>query len=211
MLRSLPLILSLTILPGCLSTGDPVEGSQGSGAGEQPVLEVQFTFQPDLPISAPPFAEVHANWKQRVDQPYVYAEFTGSYTKTGRLLPLVQQALSDQGILPSGPPFVLFYDDPGQIPAERLRSRACVPVSTRVNVEGAIAFDLLPSTTVVYAFASGAYPEVPRVYPGMYRYMGESGWVENGPIRETYFVSPEGITSYDELLTEIQIPVSYAR
>lgn len=189
---------------------DPEEQSLSP---ETTKAELRFwhTFQPDLPISEPPFDKVEANWKQRIDQPYVFVEFVGSYTETGRLLPMVHQAMEAQGIEPAGPPFALYYDDPGKTPIEHLRSRACVPVADRVNVTGELAWDLLPSTTVVYAFASGAYPEVPRAYPGMYRYMAESGWVENGPIRETYLVSPSLAQGYEDLLTEIQIPVTYAR
>jgi AraC family transcriptional regulator len=154
---------------------------------------------------------VHANWKQRIDQPYVFVEFIGSYTETGGLLPLVHQAMRDRGLEPDGPPFALFFDDPGGVPADRLRSRACVPVEREVEPGPALSFDSLPSTTVVYAFASGPYPEVPRAYPALYVYMKASGWVENGPIRETYLVSPTEVRSFEELRTEIQIPVMPAR
>ena len=169
------------------------------------------TFQPDLPLSAPPFKQVHANWKQRIDQPYVYVEFVGSYTETGRLLPMVHRSMVDQGLEPVGPPFALFYDDPGSTPIERLRSRACVPVEDLVQPNGKLQFDVLPSTTVVYAFASGPYPDVPRAYAGLYQFMSRSGWVENGPIRETYLVAPDSVEDFGELITEIQIPVTYER
>jgi len=166
-------------------------------------------FQPDLPVSQPPFRSIHANWKQRIDQPYVYVEFQGSYTETGRLLPQVHRAMVDQGLEPAGPPFALFYDDPGTTPVEQLRSRACVPVEDVADPQGELDFDVLPSTTVVYAFVAGAYPDVPRSYPGIYAYLGAQGWVENGPIRETYLVAPESVESFDALLTEVQVPVTY--
>ena len=84
-----------------------------------------------------------------------------------------------------------------------------MPVAEQVATGEVLGFDVLPSTTVVYAFASGPYPEVPRAYPGLYRFMQTGGWVENGPIRETYLVSPAEVASFDELLTEIQIPVTF--
>jgi effector-binding domain-containing protein len=179
----------------------------GSAAG----FEQVHRFQPDLPLSVAPFSEVHATWKQRIDQPYVFVEFTGSYTGTGRMLPKVHEAMASRGLEPAGPPFALFYDDPGRVPVEQLRSRACVPVGGRVDTGSALSFDVLPSTTVVYAFAVGPYPEVPRAYPGLYAFMEAGGWVESGPIRETYLISPAEVASFDELVTEIQIPVAYGR
>lgn len=208
--------LSITVLLGLCSaclvnpSGDATD-QDASARNDAPIPQYWHTFQPDLPTSQPPFTEVHANWKQRIDQPYVYVEFVGSYTETGRLLPMVHQSMLEQGLEPIGPPFALYYDDPGQTPVESLRSRACVPVADRVTPASGLAFDLLPSTTVVYAFASGPYPEVPRAYAGMYDYMEANSWIENGPIRETYLVSPGAVTTFDELLTEVQIPVTFAR
>lgn len=210
-LRLTPLLLALALLSGCtLIGGDPTSQSTSSDATSEPLVQRRFTFQPDLPISEPPFDRVHANWKQRLDQPYVFVPYEGSYVETGRLLPMVQRAMLEQGLEPTGPPFALFYDDPGQVPVEKLRSRACVPVDRPVDPSGGLDYDVLPSTTVVYAFASGAYPEVPRCYPGLYGYLATMGWVEDGPIRETYLVSPSEVQSFELLLTEVQIPVRFA-
>lgn len=209
----LALLLGSLLASSCMTgrPADPETAQNISPVNDTPTARFWHSFQPDLPISAPPFKKVEANWKQRIDQPYVFVEFVGSYTETGRLLPMVHRAMQAQGLEPAGPPFALYYDDPGKTPIERLRSRACVPVDSRVDAKGELNFDLLPSTTVVYAFASGAYPEVPRAYPGLYKYMAESGWVENGPIRETYLVAPTDESGFDSLLTEIQIPVTYSR
>jgi len=210
-LRRSALLLPVLLLPGCaLFAGDPTSQSTSVESTNQPLVQRRFTFQPDLAISEPPFAEVHANWKQRLDQPYVFVEYTGSYVETGRLLPMVQRAMLEQGLEPTGPPFALFYDDPGRVPVEGLRSRACVPVDRPVEPAGGLGYDVLPSTTVVYAFASGPYPEVPRCYPGLYGYLATMGWVEDGPIRETYLVSPSEVRSFELLLTEVQIPVRFA-
>ena len=34
----------------------------------EPVTAESLGFVPDLPVSAPPFKDVHASWKQRLDQ-----------------------------------------------------------------------------------------------------------------------------------------------
>ncbi len=190
----------------------PAQQSSSSANSEAELLmQTWTTVEPDLAISHAPFRQIEVNWKQRLDQPYVFVDYVGSYIQTGKLLPMVQQAMLDQGLQPSGPPFALFYDDPGLVASEKLRSRACVPVNGRVNPSGELAFAILPSTTVVYAFAGGPYPDVPQSYPGLFAFMRKMGWVENGPIRETYFVPPGAVESFDQLVTEVQLPVTFAQ
>ncbi len=171
----------------------------------------EWSYQPDLPVGFAPFETLEVQWKQRLDLPYVFVEYTGSYTETGRLLPALHQSMQDQGLVPDGPPFGLYYDDPGRVPVDKLRSRACVPVAHVVETRGELSFDVLPSTTVAYAVVGGAYPEVPRAYPKIFAYMAKIGWVENGPIREIYLVPPGSVSDYSELITEVQIPVGYER
>jgi hypothetical protein len=109
----------------------------------------------DVPLTEPPYAQVHANWKQRLDQPYVYVDWVGSYARIGSALAQADRAVRDQGLEPSGPPFALYYDDPGQVAAELLRARACFPVNAAVAPRDELRYDVLESTTVVYAFVAG--------------------------------------------------------
>ena len=158
--------------------------------------------------NAAPFEDVQASWKQRLDQPYVYLEHRGSYTETGTLLPALHRELAAQGLEPSGAPFCLFYDDPALVPVAGLRSRACVPIAGPRSPRSPLAYDVLPSTTVAYAYASGSYADVPRMYPGIYRFMSHMNWVENGPIREVYLVAPTAAVRPQDLICEVQIPAA---
>ena len=164
----------------------------------------------DLAISRAPFHEVAVNWKQRLDQPYVYLEGRGSYTQIGELLEQVDRAMSEQRIQPAGPPFGLFYDDPGKVAVEQLRMRACFPVLGTPDTGSRLAYSVLESTTVVYAFVGGPYPEVPRAYPGMFDFMRKLNWVEDGPIREIYLVNPAAGSDWSQLVCEVQIPAASA-
>ena len=202
-LRLTPLLLLLAACAAPSESGLPAGGGDG--------FVQTWIYEPDLPVSQPPFRDVHTNWKQRLDQPYVYVEYTGPYYETGRLLPSVEQAMRESGVRPSGPPFGLFYDDPGKVPADRLRSRACIPVDSMPKHLGRLSYDVLPSQTVAYAVAGGAYPDVPRCYPGVYAYMRKMGWVEDGPVREIYLVPPATVSDYSQLMTEVQIPVTHGR
>ncbi len=162
----------------------------------------------ELALTLPPYTEVHANWKQRIDQPYVYVEWVGSYTRIHEALGQADQLVRDQGLEPSGPPFALYYDDPGHVQTEALRARACFPVDSVVTPKAPLKYDQLESTTVVYAFVAGPYPEVARSYPGLFEYMRSLAWSEDGPIRETYLVDPAKVRDWNQLITEVQIPAA---
>jgi effector-binding domain-containing protein len=192
----------LGLLGACQSVGGAPRHA-ASGPGPE-VL-------PDLSVAHAPFHQVEVNWKQRLAQPYVYLEARGSYTNFGALLEELHGRLKGLALTPTGPPFALYYDDPGRVPVDQLRMRACFPVSGSARPAPPLARDLLESTTVVYAFVGGAYPEVPRAYPELYAFMSELGWVENGPVREVYLVNPATVDSYEALVTEIQIPATSNR
>jgi effector-binding domain-containing protein len=181
--------------------------SSGPASSDRPGPQTAaLEFAPDLPVARAPFDGLAANWKQRMPQPYAYREARGSYTQIGRLLESLHRDLLQIGWQPSGPPFALYYDDPAVTPVDELRMRACFPVDRiRATSEG-LAVDELDSATVVYAFVAGPYPEVPRAYPKLFAYLDELGWVENGPVREVYLVNPADVQSWDELVTEVQIP-----
>lgn len=190
-------LLILLLLGACAAP--PRNGTtRTAGATYVPVM--------DLPVSQPPFRDVHSAWKQRLDQPYVYLDHTGSYRNTGALLPVLHREARQQGLAPSGPPFALFYDDPATVPAERLRSRACLPVAAPIDPRAPLDYDTLPSTTVIYAYIGGAYPEVPLAYPALMDHLARMGWTLNGPVRETYLVAPDSVEDYADLVTEVQLP-----
>lgn len=167
-------------------------------------------IRPDVPISRAPFREVHAAFKDRLEQPYVFLELRGSYAEVGRSLPALAREMKAQGLSASGPPFGLFFDDPGSVPVAELRARIGFPVDGLAAVREPLRGDVLPAASVAYAFAGGPYPEVPRCYPGLLDYIKRMHWVLAGPIREIYLVAPETVQDWSELCCEIQIPVAMA-
>jgi effector-binding domain-containing protein len=164
--------------------------------------------QLDLPVAHAPFDTLQANWKQRLDQPYVYVEDRGDYRGIGKLLERAFAAADAAHVEASGPPFALYYDDPGKVAVDELRMRACLPVASPIEAREPLHYDVLDSTTVVYAYIGGPYPEVPRAYPGVFAFLKTLDWVENGPVREIYLRDPSEVASWDELVTEVQIPAT---
>ncbi len=159
------------------------------------------------PYAVPGSAEIEANWKERLAQPYVYLEHRGDYRRLGDGMRRLFQEVSSSGLEPSGAPFALFFDDPGRVAVSELRARVCIPVESRpAGLPADVEYDVLPRSMVVYARVSGAYPSVVRAYPALFEYLRELGWRQGGPIREVYLVNPVEVESYEELQTEIQIP-----
>jgi effector-binding domain-containing protein len=179
--------------------------------GQRPDAAGRGAPEFDLQVARAPFEQVDVNWKHRLDQPYVYVEALGSYTLVGRALDELFSAVRAQGVEASGPPFVLYYDDPGRKPTSELRLRACIPTSAGAAAALPLAYDVLPSTTVVYAYVAGPYPEAPRAYPALFSYLARMNWVENGPIREVYYRSPAEVKDWSELVCEIQLPAGMTR
>lgn len=182
--------------------------SIGCHAPRASVSAESLPTTPDVAISRAPFEEVHCAYKERLDQPYVFLELTGSYAVSGRSIPELARLMKEQGLVPSGPPFGLYFDDPGQVPVDRLRARVGFPVESQAAVREPLRVDVLPSATVAYALVGGAYPEVPRSYPGLLAYVHKMHWVLAGPIREIYLVEPASVKDWTELRCEVQIPVS---
>ncbi len=202
---TLALLLSPVLLCACVAPGAQ-SGSAGPGGHDLRV----WNYVPDLPISQPPYREVHASWKQRLDVPYVFMEHFGSYSGTGALIPALHREVMAQGLEPDGPPFALFYDNPSQVPLDQLRSRACIPVRGARAVRAPLRYEVVRSTTVGYAFVSGPYPDAPRAYPGVFAYLDKMGWQQAGPIREVYLVPPGADPDPSALVCEIQIPAERA-
>lgn len=191
------LLLSVAVaLSACSSprVAPRVGRSPGTGSGS-------------VPVSASDGGQaVEANWKERIEQPYLYLEHLGDYRDLGEAMRGLFAQAAELSLEPDGAPFALFYDDPGRTAADELRARVCLPVSDRPSRTGSLRFDILPRAMVVYARVRGAYPEVARSYPALFRYLQGLGWRPGGPVREVYLVNPAEVAQYDELLTEVQIP-----
>jgi len=176
-----------------------------SSPGETPDTWPSMARTVDVPTSFAPFDVVHVQWKQRLAEPYIYLDHIGDYRQAGpRIAELMTQA-ADQGAPIAGPPFILFYDDPGITPASALRARIAIAIEGDFTARAPLYLDTLDGANVAYAAIGGPFPDVPRAYSGMLEYMASRGWAARSPIREIYLTSPAN-TPPSELVTEVQIP-----
>ncbi len=148
---------------------------------------------------------LEANWKERLEQAYVFLDVRGDYRRVAGAMQGLRAAADSLGLRGDGAPFALFFDDPGKVPLDELRARVCFPVGERPERLGALQYDLLPRAMVVYTRVQGAHDSVAPAYPALFAYLRELGWRQGGPVREVYLASPAG-AELEELLTEVQIP-----
>ncbi|MEZ5979997.1 MAG: GyrI-like domain-containing protein [Planctomycetota bacterium] len=186
------------LVSSCTGPNSALVGSQYAGS---PV-----DVRPDVAVAFPPYAAVETEWKERMDQTYVFLEIVGPYAETGRFMGELAQHLSSQGIRAEGPPFALYFDDPMRVATESLRSRLCVPVAPGTPVAAPLGYAELPGGQVIYARVAGPYDQISLAYPAMFSVMRERNWVLDGPVREIYLVDPSTVRSFEELVTEVQMP-----
>jgi effector-binding domain-containing protein len=149
-----------------------------------------------------------ANWKERMDQSYVFIEQRGDYRSLGKAMRSLFDAAALAGIVADGPPFALFFDDPARVALAGLRARVCLPIApdTIAPAGLGLAVDVLPRAMVAYCQARGSYDELTRYYPIVFDFLEAHGWTQAGPVREVYLVNPACVAGHAELLAEIQIP-----
>ncbi len=102
----------------------------------------------------------------------------------------------------------LSHDDPAVIPAENLRSDACLELDTDAVPPTEIELDILPAGRFAVYTHLGSYEGIPDAYQTLYR-----NWLpmhdeemDHAPCREVYLNSPQD-TPPEALLTELCLPL----
>jgi len=130
----------------------------------------------------------------------------GSYTEIGRLYGEIAKWLGQKRLRITGPPFGWFYDDPEEVPTEKLRSEVGFPFKGEAKPEGNINIKKVPAQEVLSIVHKGPYREVGTAYAALFQYAEEKGFAPLGCPMEIYLNDPAKVPE-SELLTEIQLPI----
>jgi DNA-binding transcriptional MerR regulator len=80
-----------------------------------------------------------------------------------------------------------------------------------VDASGRVQVHELPPVTVASAMHHGAYNRLSQAYDALLRWVGSSGYIVSGPIRELYLQMSMPVRQDDEsYITEIEVPVPKA-
>ncbi|MBX5327143.1 MAG: GyrI-like domain-containing protein [Candidatus Bathyarchaeia archaeon] len=130
----------------------------------------------------------------------------GPYSDAGRLYNEIAKWITQKQLCITGPPFGWFYDNPEEVPAQKLRSEVGFPFEAEAKPEGRIEIKKIPVQEVLYTTHRGPYREVGPAYSALFQYARKHGYVLKGCPIEIYLNDPATVPE-NELLTEIQLPV----
>ena len=115
----------------------------------------------------------------------------------------IAKYLEELDVEPSGPPFVAYYN----LDMENLDVEMGFPVDDVVPGDHDMCPGEIEEGKVVSCMYEGPYEGMVKVYDAMNEYISENGFKAKGIAYETYYNSPDDVTSTDELLTRIDLPV----
>lgn len=130
----------------------------------------------------------------------------GPYSEAGRHYGEIAKWLREKQLAITGPPLGWFYDNPEEVPAQKLRSDVGFPFKGEAKPEDKIKIKKIPAQDVLYTIHKGPYREVGPSYTTLYQYAKEKGYIPIGCPIEIYLNDPAKVRE-SELLTEIQLPI----
>ena len=136
---------------------------------------------------------------------------TGPYTGIGAAFGKLCTFAGEKGLLgPSTEVLGIYYDDPGQTPAEKLRSEACVTVAGPVEVPEGFQVKEIAGGPYAVTVHEGPYETLAEVYTKLYREWPETSGRQpdyGKPCFEVYLNSPDE-EKPEELRTAVHMPLA---
>lgn len=119
----------------------------------------------------------------------------------GRAYHSVEEALSHQGVSPTGPPFARYHHREGDFEVE-----AGFPVGRDVAPSGDVVASSLPGGTVAVATFVGSYDRVGAAYRELREWVDARGGRPQGEPWEVYLTDPSASPDPSQWRTEIVLP-----
>jgi len=134
----------------------------------------------------------------------------GPYDKVGPLFEELFEWLKKKGIEPSGPSFGIYYDDPEKTPPEKCRYEIGFPIDKDIEGDERVEIKTYSPVEVATILHQGPYSTIGEKWGEICQWVEREGYEWAGPGREVYIKCPGTVSSEQELLTEIQIPIRKA-
>jgi AraC family transcriptional regulator len=134
----------------------------------------------------------------------VYLDYTGPYDRMGDVFARVGEYAAKKGL--AGDIVGIYFDDPTQVPAERLKARVGITVPQGTVPDSGFGVEEIPAQEVVYAIMKGPYDEIAEEYPHIMQWAKEKGYQMTGPLMEVYLEAGPDVPP-QQLVTEVRIPI----
>ncbi len=139
-------------------------------------------------------------------------EHTGSYMAIGQAFDTLFGQLGARGMItPDLRMIGIYYDDPGSVPEDELRSRAGILVAGDTDIEAPLEQADIPGGPCAVLTHKGPYADMRAAYEWLYgEWLLQSGKEPaDQPVYEVYLNNPRD-TAPNDLLTEIYLPLKAA-
>jgi AraC family transcriptional regulator len=153
---------------------------------------------------------MNAQLTQLAPIPVVMLRHTGSYDGVGPVFDQLWGWVTSNSV-PVQRTIGIYWDDPDEVPANKLRSAACVevPLGYQVTNNGGLPIELqyIAGGAYVTTRFVGPYEKLAPVWSELTRYCGQIGReISDNPAFEVY-VNDASDTPADQLITELYMPV----
>jgi len=139
-------------------------------------------------------------------QKIAYAEIIGPYSEIGDNLNALSFWGEQNGLATSTVLMGIFYDDPGVVPAFKLKSEVAMTVPMNTQPDSVYPVRELPEMTVASVVLKGPHDDITKRYGEVFGWVAQNNYSVEGPLFEIYLKCGKDIpeTEYE---TEIRIPV----
>ncbi len=107
------------------------------------------------------------------------------------------------GVVPAGPPFVIYHE----FGAQGIDAEASVPIGEPISTTGKIQSRVLPAMTVARTVHLGPYEKLGDAYTALWNWIRSHGFEIAGPVQERYLNGPGDYVGPSEYRTEIEMPI----
>ena len=131
----------------------------------------------------------------------------GPMAKMGEAIGLLMQLSQTQNVWPGGPMVGVYYSNPDLVKEADLEWEVGFPTTEQTMVQDPLKIKKWIFGSVASCLHQGPYDQLGESITKIMDWMKANGYVQAGPILETYLdMNPEGV-SPESLKTEIWIPV----
>ena len=131
----------------------------------------------------------------------------GPFTKIGEAIGRLMEQSQIQNVWPGGPMVAVYYNSPDLVKEADLEWELGFPTTEQAMVQDPIKKKQWIFTMVAACVHQGPYDKLGESIIKIVDWIKANGYVQNGPILETYLdMNPQGV-SPESLKTEIWIPI----
>ena len=139
-----------------------------------------------------------------------FLSMKGPFTLIGEAFGKLYGWIGEKGHIPAGPPLGVYFNAPGQVPAEELLWELRSPIAGDVPPSGpderGLGVKRVEGVEVASTMHKGPYDQIGALYGALAGWIAENGYEIAGPPEEVYLSDPDK-TPPEELLTEVHFPV----